>query len=117
MSTQSTDNPQVLAASADVVILPGLFQFDVAPGVLFVDDERTYIIRNLTRFNVRVRFPEGSIASERDFTLGPKGAANDQHAFITTSSDEMFEYKVEIALTEAETIRATGGSDPKIVYH
>ena len=118
MSTQNTD-PEVLAARADVVVLPGDFTFDVAPPVLFVEDQKTYVIRNLTRYKVRVRFPAGSIEDPRDFTLEPKGAAGnaDRHSFLTKDSDEAFEYTVDVIFTEADSIRATGGSNPKIVYN
>ncbi len=108
------------AGSGGAYVVPDAYGFQVVPPVVTLSPGSTFTLRNLTDSGVHASFPAGLMTpSEGD--IGPQSAEN-----FTVRSDArrgVFEYSVTVVLVaedvergiRAVTLRAKGGSDPRII--
>src|SRR4051812_13309693 len=108
---------QIARQPADIRIAGNPSGFQVVPPVFIATPGGTYQIRNQTRFVATVTFPPEVVQGGLQLRLEPAGNAGDQKSFTTNpDGDGLVEYTVDVRVADEASLRAIGGSNPRILF-
>jgi hypothetical protein len=101
--------------TGDINVVPGHFKFDVVPPVFWAEPGATYTVGNRTRYQVDVIFPPEIVGNTTVIPVPP-----DQCGSFTTRPDGFgvhdYEVVVNFSDREGDSLFASGGSNPRIVF-
>ncbi len=108
------------AGSGAAHVVPDAYGFQVVPPVVTLSPGSTFTLGNLTHSSVLASFPAG-LMSPSGADIEPQGAA--EFTVLSTATRGVYDYSVTVVLVaedvergiQAVTLRAKGGSDPRII--
>jgi transcriptional regulator of nitric oxide reductase len=105
------------AAPHKIFVVPAEFGFEVQPPVVLTDSGDQCTIRNLTNYPVLVQLPNEIVVGGRELSLTPRGNAGDTQGFTVTGTVAGMYYYTVIVRVATESLRARGGSNPRIIIN